>query len=156
MTPEKWLQIQFKKKLRRGFSDNAELSPPVDVQVIGSAEAGETFLVRIVATNSEKSYWLTDRRMLVQSEGSVAALFRYGDLRRVHWMFRDFDYRFRRAFKSPNPQEEITRMKAAHYDRLELELSNGELVLEHLGPAYRLVLEFLCFVIRTSVGWATT
>jgi hypothetical protein len=77
-------------------------------------------------------------------------------LRRVHWMFRDFDYRFRRAFKSPNPQEEITRMKAAHYDRLELELSNGELVLEHLGPAYRLVLEFLCFVIRTSVGWATT
>ncbi|HYM77216.1 MAG TPA: hypothetical protein VE377_14680 [Candidatus Dormibacteraeota bacterium] len=147
------MKVQFKKRLRRGYTGNAELSPPADAHAIGAAEAGEIFLVRIVATNSGKRYWLTDRRMLVQSDRGMSELFRYCDLRRIHWMFRD---PLRRAFASPNPQEEIARMKSAHYDRLELELANGEVVLEHLGPAYSLVFEFLRFLIKPSRARETT
>jgi hypothetical protein len=152
MTPERWLQVQFQKKLRRGYRDNAELSPPADEQVLRSVEAGEALLVKIVI-NSRKRYWLTDRRMLVHSDEGVSALFGYGDLLRVHWMSRD---PLRRAFDSPRPDEEIARMKSKHGDRLELELTTGDVVLEHLGPAYNLVFEFLHFLIKTGRASATT
>ena len=56
----------------------------------------------------------------------------------------------RRAFDSPRPEEEMARMKSEHGDRLELELTIGDVVLEHLGPAYNLVFEFLRFLISTG------
>lgn len=145
MTPERWLEVQFQKKLRRGYRDNAELRPPSDEEVRLSLQADEAFLVRIVV-NSTKKYWLTDRRMLMHSDDSVSALFNYDDLLRVHWMNRD---PLRHAFDSANPEKEIAKMKSEHGDRLELELTTGDVVLEHLGPAYHLVFEFFGFLFRS-------
>jgi len=152
MTAERWLEVHFQKKLRRGYSDNAELRPPADELVVRSLEADETLLVRIVV-NSAKHYWLTDRRMLMHSDEGVAAVFGYDDVLRVHWMYRD---PLRRAFDSAKPDEEIVRMKSEHGDRLELELTTGDIVLEHLGPAYNLVFEFLRFLIKAGRASATT
>jgi len=152
MTPERWLEVKFQKKLRRGYSDNAELRPPADERVLRSLKADETLLVRIVV-NSAKHYWLTDRRMLMHSDEGVAAVFGYQNLLRLHWMYRD---PLRRAFDTPKPYEEIARMKTERGDRLELELTTGDVVLEHLGPAYNLVFEFFGFLIKTGRASATT
>lgn len=151
MTPERWLEVQFQKKVRLGYDDNAKLRPPADELVLRSLEADETLLVRI-DVNSAKHYWLTNRRMLMHSDEGVAAVFGYDDVLRVHWMSRD---PLRRAFDSAKPDEEIVRMKSEHGDRLELELAAGDVVLEHLGPAYNLVFEFLRFLIETRAS-ATT
>ena len=83
MTPERWLEVQFQKKLKRGYRDNAELRPPPDEEILRSLEANETLLVRIVG-NSTKQYWLTDRRMFMHSDTGVSALFGYDALVRVH------------------------------------------------------------------------
>jgi len=152
MTPERWLEVQFQKKLRRGYCDNAELRPPPDEKVLHSLEADERLLVRIVVSSTKK-YWLTDRRMLTHADEGVSALFDYNNLLRVHWMNRD---PLRRAFDSQKPEEEMARMKSEHGDRLEIELTIGDVVLEHLGPAYNLVFEFLRFLIRTVRASATT
>ena len=68
-------------------------------------------------------------------------------------MYRD---PLRRAFDGPRPDEEIARMKSEHGDRLELELTTVDVVLEHLGPAYNLVFEFLRFLIKTGRAFAAT
>ena len=146
MTPERWLQVQFNKKRSKGYRDNAELNPAASEHMVRLTEAGEVFLVRIVST-SEKHYWLSDRRVLAECKDGISTLFRYDAARRVHWMFKD---PLRRTPNGPKPEEEMAKMKLVHGDRLEVELDNGEVILEHLGPAYGLVFEFLRFLIKAG------
>ncbi len=150
MTFQRWFEVQVKKKSRTGY-DSAELNPSPDEQMLRFVEVGETFLVRIV-TRSSKCYWLTDRRMLEQSNEGVAVIFRYEALRQVHWMFKDYH---RRSLNSSNPVEEIAKLKADHWDRIEVELNNGVVVLEELGPAYAFVLSFLQELIATGPATRT-
>ena len=89
----------------------------------------------------------------MHSDEGVAAVFGYADLIRVHWMYLD---PLRRAFGTPKPDEEIVRMKSEHGDRLESELTSGDVVLERLRAAYYLVFEFLRFLIKTGHASATT
>jgi hypothetical protein len=90
---------------------------------------------------------LSDRRLLFESQSCTSELFRYEDVKQVHWMFKDG---LRIAMRTADPQQEISRMKSVHFDRLEVELKGKDraVVLEGLDQAYLPILEFLKLVNR--------
>lgn len=147
--PQKWLRLQFTRHIRRGFSQNAEVNPSLTELVRLRAESTEEFPVSVMAKTGVR-YWLTDRRIIAEDGDNLRTLFRYEEVSQVHWMFKDW---LQRAFKATNPQDEITRIKSVHFDRLEVELkSTGEMVvLEELDQSYLPVYEFLSLLWRLNV-----
>ena len=148
MTPARWLRVQFIKARRKGYVNNAELDPPVTDNVRNCAEAGEDFIVKVVAKTGAR-YWLTDRRLLLEHVHEVYTLFRYEEVCEAHWIEKDC---LRRAFDTPDPQRTISEMKSEYFDRIEVELSarNRPVVLEGLDQAYSPVLGFLRYFKRAE------
>jgi hypothetical protein len=134
MTAERKLQIQFTKALRKGFIKNAQMHPTVPEIVVQYVEDEERITVRVDARTGH-TYWFTDRRVLLQTESSLCQVFRYDEVKRVHWMAKD-------RFHTANP----IAMKRNHYDRLVLETGQSEVVLEGLEQAYVPTLSFLQWI----------
>ena len=143
-TKEK-LRIIFRKALRKGFIDNAELDPERPPNFHLTAESNETLIVRVDSTKGGH-YWFSDRRLLQEEAGTMIELFRYEAIQKAHWMFRDLVDRWRWV-ESPS---EITEMKVDHFDRLELELPSRNVALEGLNQAYMPALNFFWWVIRSK------
>lgn len=146
MTPARYLRVQFVKRLRKGYVKNAELDPTPDESVRNCAEVGEEFIVKIVA-KSGLSYWLTDRRVLLQREHSATTLFGYQDVCKAHWITKDS---LKRAFATPDPERTLDQMKSDHFDRIEVELAEQKrtAVIEGLDQSYSPVLSFLWYLNR--------
>lgn len=127
------LRIQFRKRLTKGHVRNAELDPTPSLELQVMLEAAETVAVRVDSRTGAR-YWFTDRRLLLQKNGT-AELLRYSAVRRVHWMVKG-------ALKIAEDPWGRGELKTRCYDRLEVELSHRIVVLEGLDRAYAPILSF--------------
>ena len=139
------LQIQFRKSLRRGHTKNVELDPVNSERVAAIMEPEETAIVRVDSTKGT-TYWFTDRRLLSENDEGILELVRYQSVIKAHWMFKDF---WTERVKSLPSEEAATQFKLDNFDRLEVESHDRLVVLEGLDQAYRPVLHFLWWIIRT-------
>lgn len=135
-TAEK-LRILFRTALRKGFVRNTELDPVLPPSFRLDLEPDETFIVRIDSTKGVH-YWFSDRRLIEENADTTQELLRYEAIQATHWMFSDLTERLKRVRSS----DEVSAMKVEHYDRLEIELPTGNVVLEGLGQAYSPVPNF--------------
>ena len=137
-TIDRKLRIQFQKSVQKGFVTNACLDPEIPSVVKQAAEPNEDFIVR-VDPKQGGHYWFSDRRVLCEDANGTRELFRYQSLRRVHWMFKD-------AWKDPRMLSQTSELKRKYYDRLEIEVQSGLVVLEGLGQAYSPTLNFFHWI----------
>lgn len=143
MTPERYLELQFIKGIRKGYLTNAEVSPPATDELRPCLSSDERCIVA-VQDKQKGRLWFTNRRLFFQNESGVITLFEYEDVQHVHWMFKNFEKRF--------PPEEFVRTKADHFDRLEVELTPGNvglITLEGLDQSYLPIFQFLQFLTQT-------
>jgi hypothetical protein len=149
MTPERYLELQFIKGIRKGYLTNAELSPQGTALLLPYMSSEEHCIV-VVQDKQKRRLWFTNRRLLLQEQSKVTALFEYEAVERVHWMFKDFWVRLRPL--SALPDEEFVRTKTDHFDRLEVELKTGNaglVTLEGLDQSYLPIFQFLQFLTQT-------
>ena len=136
MTPERYLEVQFVKHIRKRYVTNAELSPQGTDVLLPYMSPDEHCIVT-VHDKQRRRLWFTNRRLLLQEQSQVTTLFEYQAVSHVHWMFKDFWDRLR---NSHLPDEEIARTKTDHFDRLEVELKTGSaaglVTLEGLDQSY--------------------
>jgi hypothetical protein len=149
MTPERYLEVQFIKHIRKGYVTNAELSPQ-GIDVLLPYMSPDEHCIVTMHDKQRRRLWFTNRRLLLQEQSQVTTLFEYQAVSHVHWMFKDFWDRLR---ASPLPDEEIARTKTDHFDRLEVELKTGSaaglVTLEGLDQSYLPIFQFLQFLTRT-------
>jgi hypothetical protein len=138
------LRIQFRKSLRKGYTKNAELDPPVPPEISSVLEAGERLDVRVDSTKS-RHYWFTDRRLLGKDGSGVCELLRYDAVVSAHWMFKDF---WTSRVRLLDSEEKASTFKRDHFDRLEIELPDRLVVLDGLDQAYDPVLKFFWWITR--------
>ena len=130
MTPEGYLELQFKKGIHHGHIHNAELNPTPSEPVMAKLEGMESCLV-LVRSKRQQCFWFTDRRLLRQDSSEVIELFPYRSVKAVHWMSRAH------PFSVP---------KSEYFDRLEIDYDEGGVEIDGLDQAYLPVFEFLGFV----------
>jgi len=130
MTPERYLELQFKKDIRHGHVHNAELKPVPSEPVFAKLKGNESCVV-LVRNKWQQCLWFTDSRLLRQDASVVIELFPYSCVRAVHWMSR----------KHP-----FSMSKTEHFDRLEVDLEDGGVEIDGLDQAYLPVFQFLGFV----------
>ena len=133
------LRLQFLKSLRRGYAKNAELDPEVALSIVSGAEDNETFDVRVDSTKGDR-YWFSDRRLLRENADGVYELLRYAAVTKVHWMFKDS------RLQLSNHETNAVELKRNHFDRLEIELLDGLVVLEGLDQAYDPLFRFFRWI----------
>lgn len=133
------LRIQFQKSARKGDVKNACLDPTASSMVEKATEPNERFIVR-VDPKQGGHYWFSDRRVLCEDANGAWELFRYESLRRVHWMFKG-------AFKDPRMLSQASELKSKYYDRLEIEVQSGLVVLEGLDQASLPIFNFFHWII---------
>ena len=133
MPIERKLRIQFVKALKRGHVHNAQLDPAVTRKIAHATEPGEHFIVRIDKRNGG-SYWFSDRRVLLDDDSKAQEILRYEFVQTAHWITKDLSKVWTPAYKK------------SHYDRLEIELTDGLAVLDGLGQAYNAALKFLWWI----------
>src|SRR5215831_19818226 len=81
------LRVQFRKSLRKGYVQNAQLDPEMSAAVRRVAAQDERFIVRVDRIKGGR-FWFSDHRVLFENEG-VREVLRYDHVRSVHWMFKD-------------------------------------------------------------------
>lgn len=146
MTPERYLELQFIKGIRKGYLTNAELSPPAIEELRPCLSSDERCIVAVQDKTGGR-LWFTNQRLFLQNESGVITLFEYQDVQHVHWMFKDYFRNLRPP--SPLPDEEAARTKMEHFDRLEVELKGGGasmVTIEGLNGAYQPIFQFLQFL----------
>jgi hypothetical protein len=136
------LRAQFRKSLRKGYVQNAQLDPTLSGIVAQFAEDQEGFIVR-VDHSKEGRFWFSDRRVLFESE-DVHELFRYDCVLGVHWMFKNLWDRIKAEPKSGD------HLKTQYFDRLEIDLGDRICVLDGLEQAYSPLYEFFKWMLRTT------
>jgi hypothetical protein len=105
----------------------------------------ETFIVRVASTKA-KSYWSSDRRIVEEDDRGASEFARYEAIQRTHWMFSDLLERLRSAGSA----DEISTIKANHFDRIEIELPTGDVCLEGLDHAYSTILTFCTWIVKSK------
>lgn len=135
---ERKLIIQFQKYLHPGYVQNAFIDPDVPNSVAREADLNEIFIVRIDLRHGGH-YWLSNRRVLHEDSDGLRELLRYTAVQQVHWMFKD-------GFTDPRVLSEGANFKRQYYDRLEIEVEDGLVVLEGLGQAYLPVFNFFRWI----------
>src|SRR5262249_51612265 len=146
MTPERYLELQFIKGIRKGYLTNAELAPQGPDALLPHMSSAERCIV-VVQDKQQRRLWFTNRRLLLQEQSRVTMLFEYEAVQHVHWMFKDFRHRF--PPPNPLPDGEFVKIKTDHFDRLEVELkagSAGPVALEGLDQSYLPIFQFLQFL----------
>lgn len=138
LTVDQRLRIQFRKSIAKGYAPGVELDPSPTPRLAQVREPGETYIVKIPTAG--RVYWLSNRRILAETQTESQELVRYNDVRRVHWMFSDLRERWVHAANHGDP---VTDIKMAYYDRIEIETTEETAVLEGLGQAYSPALSFL-------------
>ena len=146
MTPERFLELQFKKGIRKGYLTNAELAPQ-RTDALRPYLSSEERCIVVVQDKQKRRLWFTNCRLLLQEQSNVSTLFEYEAVEHVHWMFKDYFGRLRPP--NPLPHEEFARTKREHFDRLEVELKTGDaslVPLEGLDQSYLPIFQFLQFL----------
>ncbi len=136
---ERKLRIQFQKSLRKGYVSNAFLDPEIHSFVKQMAEPNEIFIVR-VDPKQGGHYWFSDRRVLCEDATGARELLRYENVRRTHWMFKDFWKDRQLLLQGPD-------LKRKYHDRLEIEAPDMLVVMEGLDQAYWPTLHFFWWII---------
>jgi hypothetical protein len=148
MTPERYLELQFIKGIRKGYLSNAELSPRPDA-LLPYLSSKEHCIVA-VHDKRKRRLWFTNRRLFLQEQSKVTTLFEYEAVQHVHWMFKDLWDRASAPRRLPGV--EFGRMKTDHFDRLEVELKTDNaclVTLEGLDQSYLPIFQFLRFLTQT-------
>lgn len=137
MTHEERLRVQFRKALQKGTCNNAVLDPVPSTALSFAIASAEAVIVRVDATDGSQ-YWFTSSRVIRESCAHVFELAVYSEVCEAAWMFRSRE-RMQDSMLDPNGAQ----IKTANFDRLELQLNNGdEVVLAALGQAYVPALDF--------------
>ena len=139
------LRLKFRKSLRKGYATNIEMDPAVPDAMTLVAEPEEVLIVRVHSTQGQR-YWFSDRRLLREHGQGIDELLRYESVTNAHWMFTDVLDRV----KSLQSTAAISQLKAAHFDRLEIESQGRTVVLEGLGQAYWPALHFFWWIKRPA------
>ncbi len=137
------IRIQFQKAVRHGTVKNVELDPIASSGVMSFVGADENFIVRVDRTKGGM-YWFSDRRVLFEENSVVLEVFCYASVRHCHRMFKDLLDRMKADLKG------AASMKAANYDRLEIETDAGICILDGLGQAYWPTLHSLQWILKTK------
>ena len=130
MTPERYLELQFKKSIHHGHIHNAELNPTPSEPLLAKLEEKESCLI-LVRNKWQQCLWFTDHRLLRQDASEVIELFPYKAVKAVHWMSREHP---------------LTVSKSEYFDRLEIDLDEGGVEIDGLDQAYLPLFQFLGFV----------
>ena len=142
LNPGKWLKLQFRRQIDRGFITNAELNPEPTPDLTSIAEGGEIFVVRITSKKGDQ-YWLSSRGIFLERCGTFSCLFQYDDVRRIHWLEKDLETFLIEKIRRGATQEYFENEKRNHFDRLIIELADKDVVLEGLDQAYMPIFELL-------------
>jgi|SRR6185437_1618307 hypothetical protein len=94
MTPERYLEVQFIKQIRKGYVKNAELARQGTNVPLSHMSQDEHCIVT-VHDKQRRQLWFTNRRVLLQAQSRVTTLFEYEAVSHVHWMFKSFWDRLR-------------------------------------------------------------
>lgn len=149
MTPERYLQLQFIKGIRRKHVANAELAPKGTDALLSYMAPNEHCIVA-VRDKQGRRLWFTNVRLIFEERSDVTELFEYGAVRNVHWMFKDFWDGVR-----TDSEKEIARTKLNHFDRLEVELKAQDarlVILEGLDQSYLPIFQFLQFLAQNRLA----
>lgn len=147
-TPEKVLQVQFTKKIRRKTVNNAELYPsclPIS-EVLLENEIG---IVRITA-DDDTEYYLTERRLISLSDAPLL-VFQYQDVIACDLWFPDG---LGTASEWMNddvaPQDKI-RVKAIYFSRILVILKDEtQLLFTGLGDSTNIIHWFLVWLTKKN------
>lgn len=136
MTPDRYLELQFKKSIHHGHIHNAELNPTPSGPLMAELEEKESCLV-LVRNKRQEALWFTDRRLLRQDVSGVIELLQYRAVKAVHWMSREHPFAV---------------SKSEFFDRLEVDLDEGGVEIDALDQAYLPVFHFLAFVASKRIA----
>ena len=130
MTPERYLEVQFIKHIRKGYVTNAELSRQGTSVLLPHMSPGEHCIVT-VHDKQKRQLWFTNRRLLLQAQSRVTALFEYEAVSHVHWMFKELWDRLRTM-----NNRVVTHPASAPEWELRLppiRINNEEVCVDHCG-----------------------
>jgi hypothetical protein len=144
-SPSEKLLVQFRKHIRKACAPNAQLQPEASPGLARISEPGESFAIK-VSCPLGAAYWFSDRRIVLETDDAREVV-RYANIRRVYWMFSDLRERYENAMERSG-LEGAMAIKRDHYGRIEIEATNGKVVLENLGQAYAPTLAFFRWLER--------
>jgi hypothetical protein len=135
------LRIQFTKELRRGHANNANLDPPIPAELSEHLDPAEPLIVEVTSRKGGR-YFFTDRRVFLQLDSVVTPLCRYDDILHTHWISKSG----LRGMAAEAEQSTLAKFKMENYDRLVLETSARDIVLDGLQQSYVPILNFFQWV----------
>ena len=141
LVPERWLKLQFERQIKRGNVHNAEINPSPTLELTTLAEPGEIFVVKVTSKSGE-NYWLSSRGLFLQKRDICSLLFRYENVRRMHWLHKNLKAVLIDKISTGISEKELLDDKQKHFDRLVVELAEKDVVLEGLDQAYLPIFEF--------------
>jgi hypothetical protein len=133
------LRIQFHKEIRKGFVKNAFLDPRPSAAMEQAVELSERLIVR-VDPKQGGHYWFSDRSLFYEDGHGIRELLKYGNVKKLYWMFKD-------GFKDQRIVSGTANFKEKYFDRLEIDTDTGVVVLEGLDQAYLPVFNFFSWII---------
>jgi hypothetical protein len=135
------LRIQFTKNLKKGYVQNAKLDPSVPSELLEHLQPTEQVIVEVTSRKGGR-YFFTDRRVYSERDAVIKPLCCYNEVRQIHWMSNFSPYGM--LTDAPNAKGmTATNFKSENYDRLVLETSAGDVVLDGLQQSYSPIFEFL-------------
>ena len=129
-TPSRMLEIMSRKYIRRYHVKNIELVDTSPLALIVTRRLGPR--VKLSAVD-------------LSIIGSSEPLFRHSEIAKVHWMAKGLADLF-----NPVDGHKVGELKRRRGDSVVVELEDGRCIdLTSLGPAYLLILNYLCWYART-------
>lgn len=145
-TPEKMLQVQFTKEIRKNIVNNAELYPsclPISEILLKN----ETCVVRIIA-DDKTEYYLTERRLILLSEMPIMVL-QYQDVVACDLWFPD-GLGTVSEWMNDDVVDKI-RVKALYFSRILVILKDEtQLLFTGLGDSTNIIHWFLVWLAKKN------
>ena len=137
-SPEKMLQVQFTKELRRGVLNNAKLGRFYN-QILDFLTENEICIVCVTA-DDETKYYLTDRRVISMSDVPITVIW-YVDVRACDLWFPDGSGTVC-EWENDDVKDKI-RVKAIYFSRILVTyLGDNQILFTGLGESTNTIYNF--------------
>jgi len=137
------LRIQFVKHLRKRYLKNATLDPRVPSELLEHLEPAECVIVEVISRKDGR-YFFTDRRIFLLRQSTTPQFCRYDKILHTHWMSKSG----LRGMTINAEESPGANFKTENYDRLVLETSSGDFVLDGLEQSYLPIFNFFRWINR--------